>query len=138
MHNAGVASGVFSKRKLLVVIYLSRAIAIGAFLSLPISTVSVLLFSAVMGFLWLATVPPTSGLVAMFFGTRYMAFLYGIVFFSHQVGSFTGVWLGGRLYESSGSYNGIWIAGIILALLAAVLHFYISEKSYKKQLQFSS
>ena len=135
---AGIASGAFSKRKLLIAIYLSRAIAITAFLSLPISTVSVLLFSAVMGFLWLATVPPTSGLVAMFFGTRYMAFLYGIVFFSHQVGSFTGVWLGGRLYESSGSYNGIWIAGIILALLAAVLHFYISEKSYKKQLQFSS
>ena len=132
---AGVASSTFSKRRILIAIYLARAIAITFFLSVPISTFSVLIFSAVMGFLWLATVPPTSGLVAAFFGTRYMAFLYGIVFFSHQVGSFTGVWLGSWLYENFGSYDGVWIAGILLGLLAAVLHFYISEKSYSQKLQ---
>ena len=132
---AGVASSTFSKRRILIAIYLARAIAITFFLSVPISTFSVLIFSAVMGFLWLATVPPTSGLVAAFFGTRYMAFLYGIVFFSHQVGSFTGVWLGSWLYENFGSYDGVWIAGILLGLVAAVLHFYISEKSYSQKLQ---
>tara|TARA_B100000519_G_scaffold59617_1_gene49840 strand:- start:2890 stop:4107 length:1218 start_codon:yes stop_codon:yes gene_type:complete len=132
---AGVASSTFSKRRILIAIYLARAIAITFFLSVPISTFSVLIFSAVMGFLWLATVPPTSGLVAAFFGTRYMAFLYGIVFFSHQVGSFTGVWLGSWLYENFGSYDGVWIAGILLGLLAAVLHFYISEKNYSQKLQ---
>ena len=132
---AGVASSTFSKRRILIAIYLARAIAITFFLSVPISTFNVLIFSAVMGFLWLATVPPTSGLVAAFFGTRYMAFLYGIVFFSHQVGSFTGVWLGSWLYENFGSYDGVWIAGILLGLLAAVLHFYISEKNYSQKLQ---
>ena len=132
---AGVSSSTFSKRRILIAIYLARAIAITFFLSVPISTFSVLIFSAVMGFLWLATVPPTSGLVAAFFGTRYMAFLYGIVFFSHQVGSFTGVWLGSWLYENFGSYDGVWIAGILLGLLAAVLHFYISEKNYSQKLQ---
>ena len=134
---AGVASSTFSKRKLLIAIYIGRAIAITLFLSLPISTLSVVVFSAFMGFLWLATVPPTSSLVATFFGTRYMSFLYGIVFFSHQLGSFTGVWLGGWLYENFGSYNGVWIAGIILGLIAAILHFYISEENYSKKLQFS-
>ena len=124
---AGVASNSFSKRKLLITIYLGRAIAITFFLSLPISTTSVLIFSAVMGFLWLATVPPTSSLVATFFGTRYMSFLYGIVFFSHQVGSFTGVWLGGWLYENFGSYDRVWIAGIVLGLIAAFFIF-IFEK----------
>ena len=94
-----------------------------------------MIFSAVMGFLWLATVPPTSGLVATFFGTRYMTFLYGIVFFSHQLGSFTGVWLGGWLYENFGTYDGVWVAGIILGLTAAVLHFYISEDDFSHKMQ---
>ena len=132
---AGVAINSFSKRKLLITIYLGRAIAITCFLSLPISTTSVLIFSALMGFLWLATVPPTSSLVATFFGTRYMSFLYGIVFFSHQVGSFTGVWLGGWLYENFGSYDRVWFAGIVLGLIAAILHFYIREDSYHDKLQ---
>ena len=132
---AGVASNSFSKRKLLITIYLGRAIAITFFLSLPISTTSILIFSAVMGFLWLATVPPTSSLVATFFGTHHMSFLYGIVFFSHQVGSFTGVWLGGWLYENFGSYDRVWVAGIVLGLIAAILHFYIREDSYHDKLQ---
>ncbi len=132
---AGVLSGRQSMRKMLTFIYLSRAIAIAVFLLTPPSIVSVLVFSAAMGFLWLATVPPTSGLVALFFGTRYMTFLYGIVFFSHQVGSFCGVWLGGWVYETTGNYDGVWIAGIVLGLAAAVLHWPIKEQDYTAELQ---
>ena len=132
---AGVISANKSKRKMLAAIYAGRAGAIALFLSFPISVASVLIFSAAMGFLWLATVPPTSALVAQFFGVRYMTLLYGIVFFSHQVGSFTGIWLGGRLYEDSGSYDGVWIAGIILGLIAAGLHWVITEKDYSDRLQ---
>jgi predicted MFS family arabinose efflux permease len=102
-------------------------VAITAFLLIPFSLVSVLTFSAVMGFLWLATIPPTSGLVAVMFGTRYMALLYGIVFFSHQLGSFSGVWLGGWLYDNTGSYDAVWWIGIALGIAAAVLHWPIRE-----------
>jgi len=132
---SGVLTGRKPMRKLLTGIYLARAIAIALFVILPVSVVSVLVFSAAMGFLWLATVPPTSGLVALFFGTRYMTFLYGIVFLSHQLGSFCGVWLGGWVYENTGSYDGVWIAGIVLGLAAAVLHWPIKEQDYTKQLQ---
>ena len=128
-------AGIFSDRaqmsRILVIIYVARAIVISLFLILPKSIVSVLVFSALIGLLWLATVPPTSGLVAKFFGTRYMTYLYGIVFFSHQVGSFTGVWLGGELYQRFGNYDGVWIAGILLGFMAALLHFYIDEQSYE-------
>ena len=127
---AGVICSNKSKPKILAAIYAGRAAAITLFLVFPISVASVLVFSAAMGFLWLATVPPTSALVAQFFGVRYMTLLYGIVFFSHQVGSFTGVWLGGWLYENSGSYNGVWMAGIILGFAAAGLHWMIAEKDY--------
>ncbi|WP_323844993.1 hypothetical protein [Microbulbifer magnicolonia] len=121
--------------QLLSAIYLGRVFAIAGFLLLPVSLASVLVFSALMGFLWLATVPPTSGLVARFFGTRYMTFLYGIVFLSHQLGSFSGVWLGGYLYETFGSYDGIWYAGILLGLLAAALHWPIADRDHSAQLQ---
>ena len=132
---AGVISSYKSKPKMLAAIYAGRAAAITLFLVFPISVASVLVFSAAMGFLWLATVPPTSALVAQFFGVRYMTLLYGIVFFSHQVGSFTGVWLGGWLYENSGSYNGVWMAGIILGFAAAGLHWMIAEKDYSDSLR---
>lgn len=132
---AGVQSGRQSMRKILTGIYVARALCITLFLVLPISLTSIMLFSAAMGFLWLATVPPTSGLVAVFFGTRYMTFLYGVVFFSHQLGSFTAVWLGGKLYSTFGNYNAIWIAGIVLGLVAAALHWPIDEKNHKVALQ---
>ncbi|MFC1681540.1 MFS transporter [Pseudomonadota bacterium] len=125
---AGIWSGTFPKRHVLVIIYLGRAVAITAFLLIPFSLVSVLTFSAVMGFLWLATVPPTSGLVAVMFGTRYMALLFGVVFFSHQLGSFSGVWLGGWLYDNTGSYDAVWWVGIVLGVVAAVLHWPIREQ----------
>ena len=132
---AGVWSGRYPMRKILICIYLGRVVAITAFLLLPVTLGSILVFSAMMGFLWLATVPPTSGLVALFFGTRYMTFLYGIVFFSHQLGSFSGVWLGGYLYEIYGNYDGIWILGIVLGVIAALLHWPIDEVSQKEKLQ---
>jgi len=132
---AGMTIGRRPMRKVLAFIYLGRVVAITLFLVLPKSFVSIMVFSAVMGFLWLATVPPTSGLVAVFFGTRYMTFLYGVVFLSHQLGSFIGVWLGGWMYEAYGSYDGIWIAGIILGIVAAWLHWPIDERSHVARLQ---
>ncbi len=88
----------------------------------------VIAFSIAMGILWLSTVPLTSGLVAVMFGTRYMGTLFSIVFFSHQVGSFLGVWMGGYLYDTTGSYMPVWWAGIIIGLLSALLHLPISER----------
>ena len=132
---SGVLSGKRPMRKILSLIYLGRVVAISLFLIIPVSLTSILVFSAMMGFLWLATVPPTAGLVAVFFGTRYMTFLYGVVFLSHQLGSFSGVWLGGWLYETYGTYNGIWICGIILGIVAALLHWPIDEKDHVVKLQ---
>ena len=126
---SGIWSGRILKRHLLVGIYIGRAIAISLFMVLPMTLPSVLIFSAVMGFLWLATVPPTSGLVAVMFGTRYMALLYGIVFLGHQLGSFSGVWLGGWLYDRSGSYDMVWWLGVAFGLMAAVVHWPIEERS---------
>jgi predicted MFS family arabinose efflux permease len=137
-YGSGIISGRRPMRTLLSVIYAGRVVAILLFLSVPVSLPTILLFSAGMGFLWLATVPPTSGLVALFFGTRYMTFLYGVVFLSHQVGSFIGVWLGGLLYEHFGSYDAIWIAGAILGAAAAVIHWPISERSHVARLHKSS
>jgi predicted MFS family arabinose efflux permease len=126
---SGILSGRLLKRHVLVFIYLSRAAAITLFMLIPFSLPSVLVFSAVMGFLWLATVPATSGLVAVMFGTRYMALLYGIVFLGHQIGSFIGVWLGGWLYDSSGSYDAVWWLGAALGIMAAIVHWPIKESA---------
>ena len=125
---SGLLSGRLAKRYLLVFIYLSRAVAITLFLLIPLSLTSVLVFSAMMGFLWLATVPPTSGLVAVMFGTRYMAMLYGIVFLGHQIGSFIGVWLGGWLYDQRGSYDLVWWLGVAFGIMAAIVHWPIREQ----------
>ncbi|MBA3518906.1 MAG: MFS transporter, partial [Rhizobiales bacterium] len=85
-------------------------------------------FAAILGLLWLSTVPPTSGLVAIMFGPKYMATLMGIVFFSHQVGAFLGVWLGGRLYDETGSYDVVWWLGVALGVFAAIVHWPIQER----------
>ena len=129
---SGILSGKVLKRQVLVFIYLSRAAAITLFLLIPFSLLSVIGFSAVMGFLWLATVAPTSGLVAVMFGTRYMAFLYGIVFLGHQVGSFIGVWIGGWLYDRTGSYDAVWWLGVALGIMAAIVHWPIKEIPVKR------
>jgi len=126
---AGYMGGRYSKKYLLSTLYSLRSVTIAIFIMVPISTPSVLLFSIAMGLLWLSTVPLTSSLVATIYGTRYMGTLFGIVFFSHQVGSFLGVWLGGYFYDTTGSYDAIWWAGIALGLMAAILHWPIHEKT---------
>jgi predicted MFS family arabinose efflux permease len=125
---AGVYGGYYSKRYGLAFIYFTRSVVITAFLLLPVSPVSTVLFAAAMGLLWLSTVPLTMGLVTVMFGTRYMATLYGFAFFSHQVGSFLGVWLGGRFYDQYGSYDPVWWMGVALGLAAAAIHWPIREQ----------
>src|ERR687896_1119685 len=127
-YTSGVLGGRYSKRKLLAAIYLARAGVIWLFITLPPTPVVVLGFAAAIGVLWLSTVPLTSGLVAVMFGTRYLGTLFGIVFLSHQVGAFLGVWLGGVAYEQTGSFVPIWWAGIALAVVAAAIHWPIVER----------
>jgi predicted MFS family arabinose efflux permease len=124
---SGVLGGRYSKKYLLSGLYLARSAVVAVFLLLPPSTTSVLVFAAVMGILWLSTVPLTSGLVVQMFGLKYMATLFGFVFFSHQVGSFLGVWLGGYLYDTTGSYDVVWWGGAALGVGAAFLHWPIVE-----------
>ena len=126
---AGVLGGRFSKRYCLSALYAARSVLILAFIALPLSAASALAFSALIGLLWLSTVPLTSGLVAQIFGLRYMATLFGIVFLSHQIGSFLGIWLGGYLYDAYGSYDVIWWLSIALGLVAALLHWPIDERA---------
>lgn len=125
---AGFVGHRFSKKYALSVIYVLRAVLITALMVLPKTPLVVLVFAAAMGVLWLSTVPLTTGIIAQVFGIRYMATLFGIVFLSHQIGSFLGVWLGGVLYDATGSYNGMWWAGVLLGLLAALIHLPINEK----------
>lgn len=125
---SGVLGGKLPKRYILATIYIGRAIAITTFLLLPVSPLTVIPFAAVIGFLWLSTVPPTSGLVVVMFGTRYVATLYGLVFLSHQLGGFAGAWLGGILFETTGSYDAVWWLCVGLAAVAALLHLPIAER----------
>lgn len=125
---SGIAGQRYSKKSSLSFIYLARAIVITAMLLLPKSELVIYLFSAVMGLLWLSTVPLTTGIVAQVFGVRYLATLFGVVFLSHQIGSFLGVWLGGRLYDATGSYNGMWWAGVFFGVVAAIVHWPINER----------
>jgi len=125
---SGVIGGKYAKRIPLSIIYLLRSIAVVAFITLPITNVTTIMFTASMGLLWLSTVPLTMGLVTVMFGTRYMATLYGFVFLSHQVGSFFGVWLGGRLYDQFGSYDPVWWMGAALGIFAALVHLPIREQ----------
>lgn len=126
---AGVWGARGSKKNLLAGVYVGRGLAIVAFILCPISTTSVLVFGACMGLLWLSTVPLTSGLVATFFGTRHMATLFGLVFFSHQIGSFLGVYLGGYLYESTGSYQLVWWVCAVLSFAAGIVNLPIRERA---------
>ena len=117
----------YSKPIFLALIYIGRSIAVTAFLLLPQNATSVVIFAIVMGLLWLSTVPPTNSLVAIMFGTKYLGMLGGIVFFSHQIGSFLGVWLGGYLYDIYGSYDPVWWLGVALGIFAAIVHWPIRE-----------
>ncbi|MDH3740244.1 MAG: MFS transporter [Hyphomicrobiales bacterium] len=126
-YTAGIFGSRYSKRFGLSFIYLARAFVIAIFIATPISAASVLVFAAAMGLLWLSTIPLTIGLVTVMFGTRYMAMLYGFVFVSHQVGSFLGVWLGGRFYDQYGNYDMIWYAAIFFGIASAIVHWPIRE-----------
>ena len=128
---SGYISGRYSKAIILSLLYLTRSIVILLFILLPISPVSILIFASAIGLLWLSTVPPTSGLVAVMFGPRYMATLFGFVFFSHQIGSFLGIWLGGKLFDQYGNYDVIWWLAIALGIFAAIVHWPIKDAPYQ-------
>jgi MFS family permease len=125
---AGWLSGLMPNRLILSAIYFARALAIAIFIALPASPAATLTFAAVTGLLWLSTVPPTSALVAIMFGTRWLTTLFGFAFFSHQVGGFLGVWLGGVLFERTGSYDVIWLLSILLGVISALVNLPIVEK----------
>jgi MFS family permease len=129
---SGIAAQQLPKQKLLAWIYILRSVTVTLFLLLPQTPLSVIVFACVMGILWLSTVPPTNALVAIMFGTRYLGMLGGIVFLSHQVGSFLGVWLGGFLYDRFGSFEPVWWLGVLLGLFAAIVHWPIREKPVER------
>lgn len=123
----GNISGRYSKSMTLAWLYILRAIFISLFMAVPLSTASVIIFSAAIGFTWLATVPVTTALVGQIFGMQYLSTLFGVVFFGHQIGSFLGVWLGGYVYDLTGNYDMVWYLTILLGVIAAALHWPINE-----------
>ena len=125
---AGALGKRYTQKDLLAGIYLARTIAAAAFILIPMTPATVLVFSAVMGALWLATVPLTSGLVAHIYGLRYMGTLYGFVFLSHQIGGFLGVWLGGKLYDIYGNYELVWWVGVGVGAFSAIVHLPVRER----------
>jgi len=129
---AGVLGGRYVKKNLLALLYLARAAVFLAFILAPKNEFTVLAFGASLGLLWLSTVPLTSGLVATLFGPAYMSMLYGFVFFSHQVGSFLGSWLGGRIYDMVGNYDAMWWLSVALGVALALLHWPIREQPVRR------
>lgn len=128
-YGAGALGQRFPKRYILSAIYALRAVTIVAFLSMPVTPWSVYLFAAAMGVLWLSTVPPTNATVAQIFGVQYLSMLGGFVFLSHQVGSFMGVWLGGKIYDMTGSYNVVWWISVGLGIFAALINLPVRESA---------
>jgi MFS family permease len=125
---AGWLGQKFPKKYLLAIVYALRTLIGLLFIIFPITPMSVVLFSFFMGSLWLATVPLTSGLIAHIYGLRYMGTLYGLVFLSHQLGSFLGVWMGGKLYDATGDYTLVWWIGVGVSAFSAIIHLPIKEK----------
>ena len=124
----GWLGGRVSKRKALATVYLLRGIIICGFVLMPVTPMSALVFGAAMGLLWLGTIPLTSGLIVVFFGPKHLSMLYGIVFASHQIGSFVGSWLGGVMYDATGSYSFMWWLNVAAALFAFAVNWLIREK----------
>ena len=131
----GWAVGRWRMKSLLSLVYAARAVAVLVFLLSPKTATTMLIFAAVMGLTYLSTVPPTAGLVAKFFGPANMATLFGIVMLSHQIGGFTGAWLGGKVFTMTGSYDTIWIIDILLAVGAALVHMPIKEAALPPKVQ---
>lgn len=130
---AGWLGRRYSKKYLLASIYAGRTAVAGWFILTPVSPASVLVFSALMGALWLATVPLTSALIAQIYGLRYMGTLYGIVFFSHQLGSFVSVMLGGTFYDAFGDYTLVWWIGVGVGAFSALIHLPVRERQFNFQ-----
>jgi predicted MFS family arabinose efflux permease len=130
---AGVLGQRLNKRHILAFIYLARSVAIAVFLIAPLTPMSVYVFSTIMGLLWLSTVPVTNAAVAQIFGVAHLSMLSGFVFFSHQIGSFMGVWLGGYLYDRTGSYDIVWYIAIALGVLAALVNLPIKESAIERK-----
>jgi predicted MFS family arabinose efflux permease len=130
---AGTLGQRMQKRHILSTIYALRSLVIVIFLAVPLTPMSVYVFSAVMGVLWLSTVPPTNAVVAQIFGVQYLSMLGGFVFFSHQIGSFLGVWLGGKLYDATGSYDVVWYLAIALGVFAAIANMPVKESAIVRQ-----
>ena len=126
-YTAGSLGQRMPKRYILSAIYALRAVVITVFILAPLTPTSVYIFAAVMGVLWLSTVPPTNAIVAQIFGVQYMSMLGGFVFLSHQIGSFLGVWLGGKLYDSTGSYDVVWWIAVALGVFAALINLPVRE-----------
>ncbi len=124
---AGALGQRMAKPTILACIYFTRAVVITVFLLVPLSPLSVYVFSAVMGVLWLSTVPPTNATIAQIFGVQHLSMLGGFVFFSHQLGSFMGVWLGGYLYDRTGSYDAVWVLAVVLGVVAGLLNLPVKE-----------
>ena len=135
---AGALGKNYSKKHLLSLIYVGRTLAAAAFIIYPMTPDSVVLFSITMGALWLATVPLTSGIVAHIYGLKYMGTLYGLIFLSHQIGSFIGVWLGGELYDKFGSYDIVWWVGVGVGAFSAIIHLPIKEYPIELRIKLSS
>ena len=125
---SGYLGNRMPKRYILSIIYFARALSIAVFITLPASPVTTIIYGAVTGLLWLSTVPPTSGLVAVMFGTRWLAMLFGFAFFSHQVGGFLGVWLGGFVFDTYGSYNPVWWLSVFFGVMSALINLPIIER----------
>ena len=131
-YSAGMLGARMPKKYILSSIYALRSVAIVVFLSVPITPWSVYVFASAMGVLWLSTIPPTNAVVAEIFGVKYLSMLSGFVFVSHQVGSFLGVWLGGKLYDSTGSYNVVWWIAVALGVFAAIVNLPIREQAISR------
>ena len=131
-YSTGWLGSRMPKKHILSFIYFMRAVVIALFVFLPLTTVSVYAFAVSLGLLWLSTVPPTNGIVAQVFGVRYLAMLSGFTFFSHQVGSFLGAWLGGRLYDMTGSYDVVWYISIALGIVAGLFNLPIDEREIRR------
>ena len=131
---AGTLGQKLARRKILAFIYLSRSVAIALFLWAPLSPLSVYVFAGVIGLLWLSTVPPTNAIIAQIFGVAHLSMLGGFAFFSHQIGSFMGVWLGGYLYDRTGSYDGVWYIAIALGIFAAIVNLPVREAPISRRM----